>query len=149
MHVQFELARHDTGEPGYFFGVMVHVLTVRCAVLHPSDELDQFCVHPVNTKFVGRLLARLHQLLVDLLADLVDHFLDAAGMNATIGNELLQRESCDFAPDRLETRHHNGIRRVVDDHIDSRCRLERTDVASLATDDATLHFVVGQSHRRH
>src|SRR5687767_10892150 len=65
-------------------------------------------------------------------------------MDASVGHELLERETRDLAADRLVTRDHDGIRRVVDDHVDTRRELERAYVSAFATDDAPLHLVVRQ-----
>jgi hypothetical protein len=45
----------------------------------------------VHTAFVGSLLAGLDDPGLDFLPRLVDDFLDAPGMDASVGNELLQR----------------------------------------------------------
>ncbi len=50
---------------------------------------------------------------------------------------------------RLEARDDDGIGRVVDDDVDAGRGLERPDVTALAADDAPLHFVGREDHRRH
>ena len=62
-------------------------------------------------------------------------------MDSTVGDEAFERQPPDFTADRLEARHHHGVGRVVDDDVDARRCLERTDVAALAADDAAFHLV--------
>ena len=47
----------------------------------------------------------------------------------------------DLAPDAVERREHDRLRRVVDDDVDAGQVLERADVAALAADDPALHVV--------
>ena len=69
-------------------------------------------------------------------------------MDAPVGNQLLQGQPGDFAPDRVEAGHNHSIGRVVDDDVHPRGQLERADVASLAPDDPPFHFIVRQGNRR-
>ena len=81
---------------------------------------------------------------VDLAARLFDHFLNARGVNTSVGDEALKRNARDLAANGIEARKRDGAGRVVDDEIDARQLLERANVAALAADDTTLHFVAGQ-----
>src|SRR5258705_2900302 len=103
----------------------------------------------VDTALVSGLLTGLDDPRFDFLSRLVDDFLDAARVDAAIGDELLERQSRDLATDRIEARHHHRVRRVVDDHIDSCRQLEGANVPAFATDDASLHFIVGERYCRH
>ena len=69
----------------------------------------------VHAGIVGRLFAGLDDLRLDFFARLGDDFLDATGMDASVGHELLERESRDFAPNGVEARHDHRVGRVVDD----------------------------------
>ena len=85
--------------------------------------------------------------VVDFLARLVDDFLDAARMDASVGHELLERQARDLAAHRIEARDDDRVRRVVDDDVDAGRELERADVSAFAADDAALHLVVRQRRR--
>ena len=54
---------------------------------------------------------------------------------------FVERQPRDLAPEAVERREHDGVRRVVDDEVDAGEMLERADVATLAADDAPLHVV--------
>ena len=95
----------------------------------------------------GRL-AVAEDLLVQLLLDLADHLLDAAGMDAAVQHEPLERQPRDLAADRVEARQQHCARRVVDDQVHAGRGLEGPDVAPLAADDPPLHLVVGEVHHR-
>ena len=83
---------------------------------------------------------------VHLAARLLHHLLDMGGVDAAVGNELLQSQTRHLAADGLEAGDGDGLRRVVDDDIGAGQRLQRADVAALAADDAALHLIVGQGH---
>ena len=67
-------------------------------------------------------------------------------MNASVGNQALERNAGHFAAHRLKARKGNGLGRVVDDQINARHRLDGAYVAALTADDAALHLIVGQRH---
>src|SRR5256885_9207071 len=68
--------------------------------------------------------------------------LDAGGMDAAVLHQALEGDPGDLAADRIEAGEDDRFRRVVDDEIDAGGQLERADVASFASDDAALHFLV-------
>ena len=62
-------------------------------------------------------------------------------MDAAILDQLRQRQLRDLAADAVERREHDCVRCVVDDEVDARQVLERTDVASFTANDPPLHVV--------
>ena len=87
------------------------------------------------------LLARLLDGGLDLGSRLSEHLLDARRVDASVGEQLGERQASDLAAHRVEARQHDGLGRVVDDEVDAGEVLEGADVASLAADDASLHVV--------
>ena len=69
-------------------------------------------------------------------------------MDASVLDQLGKRQSSDFPPHRIEARKRDRVRRIVDDQVDPGDRFERTNVATLATNDATLHLLIGNRHHR-
>ena len=126
--------------------VLQLVLAVRRAELEPTDDLDDLGVQAGHAGLVGRRLAFLLDLLLDLLLGLGDDLLDARRMDAPVLDELGQRQARDLAAHRIEARQGHRVGRVVDDQVDTGCRFERADVAALAADDAALHLLVGDGH---
>jgi hypothetical protein len=53
-----------------------------------------------------------------------------------------------LAADRIETRNDDRVGRVVDHDVDPGSQLEGPDVSPFAPDDAPLHLVVRERHRR-
>ena len=96
---------------------------------------------PGHAGVVGGLLAGLAHDRVDLGAGLGDDLLDAAGVDAAVGDELGDRQPGDLAADRVEAGQDHGLGRVVDDQVDAGRLLEGADVAALAADDPALHLV--------
>ena len=72
-------------------GVVEHVLTVGRAVFLTAEQLDELGVQVVHAGLERGALALLLDDAVDLLAGLFDQILDAGGVDAAVGNELLQR----------------------------------------------------------
>ena len=92
----------------------------------------------MNARVECSLLASLLHALVHELFCLAEHLFDARGMDAAVGNEVFHGDAADFAANRVEARDGDALRRVVDDEVRARELLERADVATLASDDATL-----------
>ena len=70
-------------------------------------------------------------------------------MDPAVLDQLGQRDSGDLAPDPVEGRENDRLRRVVDDEVDAGEMLEGADVATLPPDDAALHVVGGELDHRH
>ena len=125
------------------------VLAVGGAVFHLSDHADQFGVQAVDAQVDRRAFADLDDLLLDLFLDLRHHLLDACGMDAAVGHELVQGQPGDFAAHGIEAREDDRLGGVVHDDLDARGGLEGADVAAFAADDAALDFVALNVEDRH
>src|SRR5439155_4289567 len=87
-----DLGRHHPSEPGDLNRVLEAVLSVRGAELHPPDELDELGVEPWDADLEARPLALVLEVLLHLPLHLLDHFLDARGMDPAVGDQRLERE---------------------------------------------------------
>ena len=95
----------------------------------------------VYSEVDGGTLAHLDDLLLDLFLDLGHDLLDTCGVDAAVGYELVQGQTCDLAAHGIETAEDDGLGRVVDDDLDACRGLQSTYVAALAADDAALDLV--------
>ena len=102
----------------------------------------------VEPEFERRSLAVAAHLLLEVGADLLDHFLDPGRVDAAVGDEPLDGLLGDLAAIRVEARQDDGARRVVDDEVDAGGDFERADVPALAADDASLEIVTGKIDHR-
>ena len=143
-HIAAQFGGHDPRQMGNLDGMVQHVLAIAGAVAHAAQQLDQLMMDAVHVGLEDRLLAGLADLVVDLAAGLLDHFLDARGMDAPVSDQLFQRDARNLAADRVKRGDDHGLGRVVDDQVDARRRLQRADIAALAADDAALHVLIGQ-----
>ena len=98
-------------------------------------------MEPVDSEVDGSALPDLDDLLLDLLLDLCHDLLDACWVDAAVGDELVECESCDFAAHGVESREDDRLGGIVDDDLDAGCGLQGPDVASFASDDAALYLV--------
>src|SRR5512146_706057 len=98
-------------------GVIEHVLAVTGAEVHAPNQLDQIERQIGDIGLNAGAFAFLQDNLIDLLARLDDHLLNARGMDAAIQNQLSERHTSDLAPHRIESCQNDGLWRVVDDDI--------------------------------
>ena len=143
-----QFAGHHAGDMCNLDGVLQYVLTVAGTVTQTAEDFDQFGVDAVDAGLEGGALALALDDLLDLSAGLVDHFLDAGGMDAAVHDQLFERQTRDFAAHRVERGKGDRFGRVVDNQINARQRFERADIAALAANDAALHLIVGQRYNR-
>src|SRR5215212_6728193 len=146
--VHAQLGGHDAGQVGRLDQVAEHVLAVGGAVLEPPEHADQLGVQVGDADLEAGVLAGPAHLALDLLAGPVVGLLDAGRVDAAVGDELLQSEAADLAPDGVEAGQQDRFGGVVDDQVDAGDRLEGADVAALSADDAALHVVRGQGEDR-
>ena len=144
-----DLGRHHPGQPGDLLRVLEAVLAVGRAVPEPPDHPHQLGVEAVHPDLEARPLALLLEVLLDLLLDLLDDLLDPGRVDAAVGDQALERDLGDLAPERIVAGDDDRLRRVVHDEVHAGGELERADVAPLAPDDAALHVVRRQVHDGH
>src|SRR5207237_6950579 len=149
MTVQAELFRHDAGEEGDLTRVVQHVLSVACAELEASHQLQDVRVQVVQPELERRGFSLAAHALFHLPLHLFHHLLDSCRMNAAICDQTLDGLARDLTAERIEGGEDDGARRVVDDQLDAGRRFERADVAPFAADDPAFHVVAGEVHDRH
>ena len=96
----------------------------------------------MNAQVNGRTFSGLNNFFVYLSLYLCHHFFDAGRMYASVGDELVECQTANFASYRIKGRDNNGFWSVVHYDFYSGCSFESTDVASFASDNASFHFVV-------
>ena len=117
--IDAQLSGENAGDMRNLNGVLQHILTIACAVTHASEQLDQLRMQTVHAGFENCAFAFLLDDLILFAAALFDHFFDARRMDADVNDELLQRQTGNFAANRVETGQSNRLRRIVDDEIDT------------------------------
>src|SRR5213078_1004569 len=113
-------------------------------ITKPAEEPEHLGMNIGDAEREGGGLPFFEELLIELLAHLLDQLFDARRMNAAVLHEALERNAGDLAADRIEAGEDDRFRRVVDDEVDAGGELERADVASLAANDAALHVFTRQ-----
>src|SRR5258706_1484629 len=144
-----DLCTDHRREPARLDDVVEDVLAVARPVLEPAEQLDELRRQARDAAFVRGGLAGLTDDQIDLRPGLGHDLLDAAGMDPAVTDELRERDPGYLAANRVEARQDDRFRGVIDDQIDPGRLFERPDVAALATDDPTLHLVVGEMDDRH
>ncbi len=94
-------------------------------------------------------LPRLADLRIDILLGLCHHFLNAGRMDASIGNQALQRDAGNLPADGVKAGEYNRLRRIIDNKINAGRRFKRFNIAPLAANNTPLHLVIGQGDHRY
>ena len=92
----------------------------------------------VDAEVDGSALSCLDYFLLYLLAHLCDNFLDACGVYSSVGDELMQRQTCYLAAHGVEAAENDSLGSIIDNDFNACSGLDGADVASFATDDASL-----------
>src|SRR5207245_7247572 len=95
-------------------------------------------MHAANAGVVDRLLTGFDDARVHVALGLLDDLFDPPRMDAAVRDEAFERQAPHFATHRLEARDHDGVRRVVDDHVDAGGGFECANVAAFAADARAL-----------
>jgi hypothetical protein len=147
--VDAELARHQAREERHLLRVVQNVLTVAGAVLEPPHQPQELRMDIVEAQLEGGGGAVLPHLLLQFRLHLLDHFFDAGGVDAAIGNQPPDRLPRNFAAVGVVRRQDDRAGRVIDDEVDARGELEGADVAAFAADDAPFQIVARQIDDRY
>ena len=128
--------------------VLEHVLPVARPEVQAAEELDDLVVELTAVRLEHGLLAGMADVIVDFGLGEVVHLLDPRRVDAAVLDELQEGHLGDLAADGVERGEHDGLGRVVDDHVDAGQVLQRPDVPPFAADDPALHVVRGQLDER-
>ena len=144
--VQAQLRGHKAGNVADLDGVLEDVLAIAGAVMEPSQHLLHLGVEAPDAGLQSGALALALDNGVHLTAGLLHHLLNVGGVDAAVGNELLQGYPGHLTADGLKAGDGNGLRGIVDNKIHTGESLDGADVAALAADNAALHLVIGQGY---
>ena len=96
--ITVKLRCHESRQMGDLDGVCKDVLPIARTIAHTPEETHEFRMNAVHSRLECRLLARLLDPLLDLAPCLLDHLLNACGMDASVLNQLFKRNACDLTP---------------------------------------------------
>src|SRR5215216_4233920 len=88
-----------------------------------------------------RILGRAQTLCLNLTFTPLMHLLDASGMDSAISDQLGQGHPSGFPSNGIETGEQHRFRRIVNHDVHPGDLLERSDIATLPTNDSALHVV--------
>jgi hypothetical protein len=130
-------------EEGHFLGVLEDVLAVTRPVLELAEKLDELGMQILNFELEDGRLAFLLDLLIELLFDRFDDFLDPGRMDPAVMTSFSMdsRASSRRTGSKLERMTASGVSSTM---ISTPSPLQGPDVPALAADDPALHVVGGQ-----
>ena len=126
-----------------------HVLTVACTVLQSSENFHKVVIYAVYARLKRRFLARLAYCRLDLFLCTLDGLLNACGMYASVGYELLKCEPRSLAAHGVKTRESYRLGSVVYNKVAPRHLRYCTDIPSLSAYSPALHIVARQRYYRY
>src|SRR3989344_4446901 len=142
-HVGTQFLGNHASHVGHLDGMLQHILTVTGAKMESAENSEQFGVEIVDFAFHGGRFTLFLDDFIDLRFGLGHKLLDFGRLNATVGNQTIERELGHRAADWVERGEGNGVGRVIDYYLDSGGPLERFDVAAFFADDFAFQFVGG------
>ena len=120
------------------------ILSITRPELQLSEQFYEFGMNTVHAHFQQRGFSFLFDHYFDFLLRLLHHLFDSRRMNASIHDQLLKRNPCDFPSDRIEGRQNHRFRRIVDNQIHTGQRFQRSDIAAFTSNNSSLHFIIGK-----
>lgn len=118
-------------------------MAVAGAIVESAEEVDDAFVETADLGFLDGFFAVAADLLLDFRLGFGDEFFDAGGVDAAIGDELVEGDAGDFAADGIEGADDDDAGGIVDDDVDAGGFFEGADIATFAADDSAFHFVAG------
>jgi hypothetical protein len=146
--VEPELLRHDARKKRDFLRMTEDILPVARTELQPPHQAQHFGMQVVQPELECGRFPLLADGFLHVRFDFFDDLLDPRRMDAPVSDQALNSLPRDLAAERIEARENDRARRVVDDELDARCGFQRTDIASLAADDASFEIVAWQVDNR-
>src|SRR5579875_3384301 len=116
--------------------------------MQTAQNFEQFRRQAMHISLHRSALTSLAHHHLDLLARFGNHIFDARGVNATVEDELIKRDTRHLTPNGIETGKNDSFWSIINDEINAGCRLKRADVAPLTSDNSPFHLFVGQLHHR-
>src|SRR4030042_3479280 len=77
------------------------------------------------------------------------HLLNASRMNSAIQNEALQGNTGHLPPHRIKTGERNRFRGIIYNQVHAGGMLQGSDVAALASNETSLHFIARERNHRY
>src|SRR4030095_3626767 len=131
--VQAQLGGHGAADNRRFDRMQQYVLRIAVAIFETTKELDEFRVNAMNADIENSFLTRLADRFFDFLFRFAPYTFHSAPVNSAIRNKLVQGQPRDLAPNRVVSRNDHGLRRVVDDQVNSRRGFEGADISPFST----------------
>ena len=95
----------------------------------------------MDASIKGCLRSSFFNLLINVLFGFMEHLFNTCRVNTSVTNKILHSNAGDFTTNGIMSRNRYAFRSVVDDEVSARNLLKGTDIATLASNNATLQIV--------
>ena len=146
--IQSQFSGHDAGKSRYFRRMLQNILPIAIAITQTAKQLCQLTRHPIDTELENRFITNLHDGFIQLAGHFFNNLFNSARLNTPIFHQDFQCLAGNFTTNRIEARHRNHIRGIINDQINAGCLLNRLDISSFTADNSPLHVLIRQRHNR-
>jgi len=138
--IRAELFGEHAGDVRRFNRMLEDALAVAGAEGEAPEERDQFRIKSDDTCLICRGVALLLHNLSDLNARLLNRFFYFHRLDAPVSDELLQGNCRHVPAQGVKLGNGNPIRHIINQHIHAGHALKRFNIATLLSDNLSLHF---------
>ena len=142
LRVKTQFCRHNGTKVSGLTSMLQKVLAIRRTILHFSNDTNQLWMEAVDSEVNSRTFSRFYNLVVKLFLNLGNNLFNASRVYTSIGNKLVKSQSANLTTYRVKARNHDGFRCVVNNNLNATGSLKRPDVASLTTNNTSLHLII-------
>src|SRR3989344_2460840 len=143
VNIGFDLLGQADPNLGFLQGVGDHVLTIGRAELEFAQHGDDFAGQVVDADSVTKFLAFNKHDPFDILAGVLEIFLDPGRLNAAVFDQAGKSDAGNFTANRVKAGETDLTGGFIHTDINAGDFFENADIAALFANDAALGFLVG------
>jgi hypothetical protein len=121
------------------------ILPIGCSVLQTAEDFCNLRMQPGNSGFKCSLLAGFDNIPFNVSPFLSEDLFNMRRVDTSILDQPFQGASCNFTPNRVKAGNRDRFRSIVHYYIHPSCLLKSPDIAPIAADNASLHFLIGKN----
>src|SRR5574344_682445 len=105
--IKTEFGCHNSTKIGCFARMLEKVLSIRTAILHLTNDTNEFGMQTMDSKIDGCALTGLDNLVLKLFLHLLHHLFNSCRMDTAIGYKLMERKTANLTTDGVESANDN------------------------------------------
>ena len=146
IHIGTDFSGHNPGKVGSINAVLQYILSITGPIFQAAQNFNKVRMDAADTAFHDSLFAGFPDSLVYIFLCLGHHFFNPGRMDTAIFDEAFQRQPCHFTANRIKAGQDDCFRRIIDDEIHAGQGFQCPNIPAFPSDDAALHFFIGQGN---